>query len=205
MKTLFLLSLITIFAISCEQKPKETSAYEKEFIAFQDTLNAQYANPKESPLMEKDLPDFKGLDFYPIDKKYRVEATFTKVADTTPFKMKTSTDRAPLYAKYGKVNFTLEGKDIELFVYQSVKYRTIEKYKDELSLPYKDLTSGKTSYGGGRYVDLKIPESNTIVIDFNKTYNPYCAYNHKYSCVIPPPENFIDLEIKAGTMKYGKH
>ncbi len=205
MKTVFLLPLILIFATSCNQKPKELSAYELEIKAFQDTLNAQYANPKESPLIKEDIPDFKGLDFYPINKKFRIEAKFTKVSDTTPFKMKTSTDRAPLYAKYGKVNFTLEGEEIELFVYQSIKYRAIEEYKNELSLPYKDLTSGKTSYGGGRYVDLTIPEGNTIVIDFNKTYNPYCAYNHKYSCVIPPPENFIDVEIKAGTMKHGKH
>jgi uncharacterized protein (DUF1684 family) len=205
MRKSVVLPLIVLVMVSCGQKVKELSPYELEIVAFQDTLNAHYANPRESPLMKEDLPGFRGLDFYPIDKKYRVKARFTKVADTTPFKMKTSTDRAPLYAKYGKLNFTLEGKDIELFVYQSVKYRAIEKYKDELSLPYKDLTSGKTSYGGGRYIDLKIPEGDSIVIDFNKTYNPYCAYNHKYSCVIPPPENFIDLEIKAGTMKYGKH
>ena len=205
MRKIFLLFVVALTVISCEQEIKEPSLFEKEITAFQDTLNAQYANPKESPLMKEDLPDFKGLDFYPIDKRYRVIAKFMKVSDTTPFKMKTSTDRAPLYAKYGKVDFILEGKKIELFVYQSIKYRAIEEYKDELSLPYKDLTSGKTSYGGGRYVDLKIPEGDTLVIDFNKTYNPYCAYNHKYSCVIPPPENFINLEIKAGTMKYGKH
>ncbi len=205
MRIVFYFAWIVLWVSSCQEKAKPLTDYEKEIIAFQDTLNTEYANPSTSPLRPQDLVTFESLDFYPIDRKYRVVAKFERVTDTAAFRMKTSTERAPFYAKYGKATFSLDGKEIQLFLYQSIKYRAMEKYKNDLSLPFKDLTSGKTSYGGGRYIDLKIPAGDSIVIDFNKAYNPYCAYNHKYSCVIPPPENFIPLEIKAGTMKYQKH
>ena len=200
MRILILLSLLSLLFNSCQH-----SEYKMEIKAFQDTINAEYADTAQSPLLKEDLTVFKGLEFYPIDEKYKVKASFERVSNAVPFTMKTTTDRAPVYEKYAKVKFELDGKTIVLFVYQSHRLRDMEEYKNYLSLPFKDLTCGKTSYEGGRYVDLKIPKGNTIIIDFNKSYNPYCAYNHKYSCVIPPAENFIDVEIKAGTMKYGKH
>jgi uncharacterized protein (DUF1684 family) len=71
-----------------------------------------------------------------------------------------------------------------------------------LFLPFSDLTCGKESYIGGRYIDLKIPTSDTILIDFNTAYNPYCAYNHKYSCPIVPLENDLPVAINAGVKKF---
>jgi len=179
--------------------------YRHEIKVFQEELNKEYADSATSPLTPEDLATFKSLDFYPIKEKYRVVAKFTRTPDAVPFKMQTTTDRAPEYVKYGEVEFILKGKNIKVNIYQSLRLRKTEKYKDYLFLPFRDLTSGKTSYGGGRYVDLKIPEGDTMIIDFNKAYNPYCAYNHKYSCVIPPPENFIKVKIKAGVKKFGKH
>jgi uncharacterized protein (DUF1684 family) len=179
--------------------------FRKEIKTFQEELNKQYADTAESPLTKEDLLKFKHLDFYAINKKYRVKAKFIRTENTLPFKMKTTTNRAPIYEKYGEVEFVIDGKTIKLSVYQSHRLRKIDEYKDYLSLPFTDETSGKTSYAGGRYVDLTIPSNKTIIIDFNKAYNPYCAYNHKYSCVIPPAENHIPIEIKAGVMKYKKH
>ncbi len=193
MKLLFTLLSVAIFQTTFSQ-----SIYNNEIRAFQDTINKEYSDTTESPLTKEDLAVFKSLDFYRINKDFRVEAKFTRTEDAEPFKMKTTTDRAPEYVKYGEVSFTLKGKKIKVNIYQSMRLRQKEEYKDYLFLPFTDLTSGKTSYGGGRYVDLKIPKSDTIIIDFNKAYNPYCAYNHKYSCVVPPAENFIDIEIKAG-------
>ncbi len=194
--SVFLASQIILYA----QK-----TYRHEIKVFQEELNKEYADSATSPLTPEDLATFKSLDFYPIKEKYRVVAKFTKTPDAVPFKMQTTTDRAPEYVKYGEVEFILKGKNIKVNIYQSLRLRKTEKYKDYLFLPFRDLTSGKTSYGGGRYVDLKIPEGDTMIIDFNKAYNPYCAYNHKYSCVIPPPENFIKVKIKAGVKKFGKH
>jgi len=145
------------------------------------------------------------LKFYPVKKGYQIVAAFIRTENAEPFKMKTTTDRAPEYVKYREITFTLEGKTVKVNIYQSMHLHEKEEYKDYLFLPFIDLSSGKTSYGGGRYVDLKIPKGNTIIIDFNKAYNPHCAYNQKYSCVVPPAENFIDIKIKAGIKKFEEH
>ena len=75
-------------------------------------------------------------------------------------------------------------------------------YKDYLFLPFTDPTNGVTTYGGGRYLDLMIPATKVVQLDFNKAYNPYCAYSGNYSCPIPPEENHLEIEIKAGVKKY---
>ena len=119
--------------------------------------------------------------------------------------MKTSTDRLPEYVKYGEASFEIEDEKIILNIYQNIKYSKIEEYKDDLFLPFTDYTSGDGSYCGGRYIDLKIPDNEFIILDFNKSYNPYCAYNKKYSCPIPPIENDIVLRIEAGIKDFSEH
>jgi uncharacterized protein (DUF1684 family) len=179
--------------------------FKSDIKKFRDELNKEYADSITSPLLKEDLLNFKGLKYYPVNKSFKVEAKFFRTPDELPFKMKTSTNRTPEYLKFGDVEFNLKGKIIKVPIYQSIKLKEKEEYKDYLFLPFRDLTSGKNSYGGGRYIDLKIPEGETIIIDFNKAYNPYCAYNHKYSCVVPPAENFINVKVKAGVKKYGNH
>ncbi|WPO78134.1 DUF1684 domain-containing protein [Flavobacterium sp. KACC 22761] len=169
---------------------------------FQTTINSEYADAKTSPLMEEDLKTFKSLDFYPINEKYFVVAKFEKAKNEKVFEMKTTGTRTPKYIKYGTLSFTLEGKALKLNVYRSIDLSKQEQYKDHLFLPFSDLTCGKESYIGGRYIDLKIPKGNTIVVDFNQAYNPYCAYNHKYSCPLVPLENDLNIEIKAGVKTF---
>ncbi len=166
--------------------------------AFQDELNAKYANPEQSPLTKKSLKYFKGLDFYPIDTNYRVEAKFERVKNPEPFEMKTTTERRPVYYVYATAKFKLHGKKYKLRIYQSKGLSETDEFKDYLFLPFTDLSSGAESYGGGRFMDLAIPEGKTIILDFNKAYNPYCAYNDKYSCPIPPKENHLNTYVKAG-------
>ena len=103
-----------------------------------------------------------------------------------------------MYVKYAELRFTLLGKTCKLDVFQSLDLAKIDEYKDSLFLPFTDLTSGNGSYGGGRYVDLRIPLGDSVTIDFNTAYNPYCAYNHDYSCPIPPKQNDLQVEVKAG-------
>ena len=116
--------------------------------------------------------------------------------------MKTSTSRTPIYIKYGEITFTLEGKELKLNVYRDIELSKKAAYKDDLFLPFSDLTSGKESYIGGRYIDLKLPKGDTIVVDFNTAYNPYCAYNYNYSCPLVPLENDLDVEVKAGVKTF---
>jgi uncharacterized protein (DUF1684 family) len=171
---------------------------------FQEELNEEYANPKKSPLTKEDLATFKSLDFYPISEKYFIVAKFVSTEGEKPFMMQTTTDRKPLYVKYGEAHFELEGKNFKLNLYRNVDVSTKkdDDDKDYLFLPFSDLTSGEETYIGGRYMDFKIPKGETIVIDFNKSYNPYCAYNHKYSCPKVPFENDMQIEIKAGVKKF---
>ena len=193
---LFLLASTILFA----QK-----SFDKEaVIAFQKELNAEYADSVKSPLLKKDLKTFKALDFYPINGKFFVNAKFIRTPDEKPFEMPTTTSRKPMYVKYGEAHFSIDGKKFKVNLYQSLDLKKIEEYKDALFLPFTDLTSGVDSYGGGKYIDLKIPQGDTIAIDFNMAYNPYCAYNHKYSCPIPPQENDLAIVIRAGVKKFKK-
>jgi uncharacterized protein (DUF1684 family) len=175
----------------------------EEITVFRQKLNEEYQNPKESPLSPEALQSFTGHEFYPVALKYRVQARFKRTENEPVFKMTTSTDRRPEYVKYGEAQFELDGKTYTLNLYQSLALTQKTEYKDYLFLPFTDLTNGKQSYGGGRYLDLRIPKGNTILIDFNQAYNPFCAYSHKYSCPVPPKENHLSTEIKAGIKMKG--
>lgn len=198
---LSLITAITILSVSsaCSQECSKDNS-----MAYQQQLNKEYANPAESPLTKKDLKKFKSLDFYPVDMAYCITAKFVSTPNEKPFAMPTTTDRKPMYVKFGEVYFTLQGKECKLDVFQNIDLVKKEEYKKHLFLPFTDYTSGNGSYAGGRYIDLQQPEGETIQIDFNTAYNPYCAYNHAYSCPIPPPQNDIAVEVKAGVKEF-KH
>jgi uncharacterized protein (DUF1684 family) len=187
------------FTSCCIAQPKWTIADAEN---FQKDLNKQYADAKESPLTKDDLKIFKTLDFFPISEKFAVEARFEKAKNEKAFKMKTSTARLPEYIKYGELHFVLEGKECHLNVYQNLDLIKKAGFADHLFLPFSDLTSGKESYIGGRYIDLTIPKSSTMILDFNTAYNPYCAYNHIYSCPLVPLENDLNVAIEAGVKKF---
>lgn len=172
--------------------------YTGEIEQFQEQLNEEYKDPEESPLEKKMRRQFKGHDFYPIDSTYRVTAHYIKIENGEDFAMQTSTQTPRAYQKYAMAIFTLHGVQDTLYLYQSHRLREKAAYKKYLFLPFTDLTNGSETYGGGRYIDLQIPDANVIIIDFNKAYNPYCAYSHSYSCPIPPTENFINHKITAG-------
>ncbi|OIQ18615.1 MAG: hypothetical protein BM557_06735 [Flavobacterium sp. MedPE-SWcel] len=199
MKYLFIIAILFFSLISKAQECSEAKA-----MAFQKEINSDYANPDKSPLTKKDLKHFTALDFYTIDTDFCVKAKLVRTPDEKPFEMATTTARKPIYVKYGELHFTLKGKKCKLDVFQNVTLAKIDKYKDSLFLPFTDLTSGNGSYGGGRYIDLIIPKGNTMIVDFNTAYNPYCAYNHDYSCPIPPSQNDVLVEIKAGVKEYKK-
>lgn len=186
---------------SCAQK-KQPILGETE---FQRQLNADYKDASTSPLKEKDLKNFKGLQFFKFDSSYIVKATFKRFPDEKPFEMKTTTSRLPMYVKYGELTFQLKGKQYKLNIYQNQELITREGYEDYLFLPFLDETNGIESYGGGRYIDARIPTSDTMEIDFNKAYNPYCAYNDRYSCPIVPRENYLKTKVEAGVKAFDKH
>ena len=165
-------------------------------------MNLEFKNPEESPLTKEGIDIFESLDFYKIDEKYNVKAKLVRTPFNPVFGMKTTTSRLPKYKKYGVATFYIDGKEFKLNVYQNQSLLAQKDLEDYLFIPYTDLTSGNDSYSGGKYIDLRIPKGDVLIIDFNKSYNPYCAYNHKYSCPIPPKENFLNIRIEAGVKAY---
>lgn len=198
MKTSLNIFLLFVSFFGFSQEKFDVSSVE----AFQKELNYEFADSIKSPLTVEDRLQFKALDFYPIEERFFVIAKFVRTKKEKPFEMKTSTERKPLYVKYGELSFSIDGKAFKLNVYRNIALSQKKEYKDHLFLPFSDLASGNESYIGGKYIDLKISKGNTMTIDFNKSYNPYCAYNHKYSCPIVPLENDLNIEIKAGVKKF---
>ena len=178
--------------------------YHNEIQAERDSINRVFSDPEKSILLPRDLKTFQGLPFYDIEEKYRVKCNFTKIDDAEPFRMQTSTTRLPVYKPYGVLTFVLDGKTHQLTVYQNLELIKKEEYKNYLFIPFTDLTSGNESYGGGRYLDTTTEEveSGDFYLDFNRCYNQYCAYNPNYSCPIPPQENHLDVEIRAGVKNW---
>lgn len=177
-------------------------SHSKEIALFQQELNKSFKNKDESPLDKKQRRKFRKHDFYPVDSNYKVEAELKRTPHALPFKMKTSTSRLPIYKKYGELHFELNGEAFVLNVYQNNRPQTDEDYANYLFLPFSDETNGVETYGAGRYINISIPEGDTLIIDFNKAYNPYCAYNYRYSCPIPPKENHLNIEVTAGMKNY---
>ncbi len=201
MRKLILLALILILQ-SCKGQKKKSIIGESD---FQIEMNAKFKDASKSPLTKKGLKKFKGLDFFPLNNKFKVKAKLVKTPDAPTFNFPTTTDRIAVYKKYGTVSFVIDGEDFELAIYQDENPKP--EYIDNLFLPFLDNTNGKTSYSGGRFIDVLTTDENedgTITIDFNKAYNPYCAYSDRYSCPITPRDNYLDTEIKAGVMAYKK-
>ena len=196
-----LIGILLISLLSC--------AYDKQPLLgetdWQKEMNADFKDASKSPLKDKDRKKFKGLEFFKFDSTFVVLAKLTRTPNEKPFKMKTTTDRLPNYKKDGIVEFEMEGRTHRLSIYQNLDILDEEGYEDYLFLPFLDNTNGEGSYPGGRYVEGRIPEGDTIVIDFNKAYNPYCAYNDKYSCPIVPRENYINANVRAGVKAFKKN
>ncbi len=146
------------------------------------------------------------LSFYPPDPAYRVVARFEKYADSPWFSMPTSGATPQIQRKYGRLTFMIHDTVLHLMVYQSQALLQKTATRDYLFIPFTDETSGIESYGAGRYIDGTISDirNGRLVLDFNKAYNPYCAYSAGYDCPIPPRENNLPVTIQAGEKNYGK-
>lgn len=210
-----LLVLVTLIILACKDGKKyhdtaQTTLQEsnseiiQEVLDFQQTLNEEFRDPNTSPLPDRYRKDFEGLNFFRPDSSFRVVAKFVRTPDAVPFLMPTTTKRKSKEVVYGIASFSLMGADFELEVYQNQELMLKEEYRDYLFLPFLDNTNGEETYGGGRYIDLSIPEGNTLIIDFNKAYNPYCAYNKKYSCPIVPRVNYLNTRVAAGVKAFKK-
>jgi len=188
---LLLLFSLNSFAQSYSEKiEKHRESYKQDFV-----------KETNSPLKEEDL---KNLHFYDADSTFVVSAEVEILKNEKIFKMPTYDGTSKEFYRYAKVSFNLNGKNLQMTLYKSIALAGNPLYKNLLFLPFTDETNNKETYGGGRYIDLSSKEikNNKIEIDFNKAYNPYCAYIDGYRCPVPPEENDLQLEIKAGEKLY---
>ena len=203
MKTnsIFFSVIVLLIFMSCESQKRPIKSQSE----FQKQQNSFFKDASKSPLKSKDLKAFDGLEFFPIDSTFVVEAYLNRTPNTPFFDMKTTTNRVTKERVFGVLSFTINNESYKLNVYQSAPDLDSDAESDYLFLPFLDATNGTETYGGGRYIDLTIPEGNLITVDFNKSYNPYCAYNEKYSCPIVPRENYLSLKMNAGVKKFKDH
>ncbi len=197
--------LFSLFLAVCQTNKAQDFYYSNDVKVFREGRDKEFRDPKESPLTKEDFPLFKGLNYYILNSKYKIKAQVVKTLNEQQFEAETSNGKPRLLVKYGYLEFNLDGKKQRLNVYQTIvppENSDYEEAKNTLFLPFKDLTSNEETYGGGRYMDFRIPKTNELIVDFNLAYNPSCAYGRKYSCFLVPKTNHLNIAIKAGEKKY---
>ncbi len=198
MKKGFIVLLFSVWGL--QLMAQSDPLYVKRIAATpQDLFECFQKNPS-SPLNKKGL---KSVQFFPADERYFVPCQFSLTPDTVPFDLPTYSGVTRPYVKYGIAKFKLDGVEHQLSIYRSLS-NTLPQYRDYLFVPFKDLSNGESTYGGGRYLDLRIKDivDNELMLDFNKAYNPYCAYSDGYACPIPPDENHLQVSILVGEKQF---
>jgi uncharacterized protein (DUF1684 family) len=184
-------------ALCGEEEDKEFLADQKKCVMeWRKDRDQFFKNHQRSPLTPTEKKRFKRLKYYPFDSQY----VFSSQIERYNFHINnpkyyatflTNKGTNKRYIRYGKLQFKLNGKDHTIEVYKSI-------LSDMLFIPFKDMTNGKETYEGGRYIDAEILPGYRMVLDFNMAYHPSCAYNEKFICALPPKENMLEIEIKAG-------
>ncbi|MEM2943025.1 MAG: DUF1684 domain-containing protein [Candidatus Bathyarchaeia archaeon] len=151
-----------------------------------------------SPIPRELRSKFTGLNYFPVDPSYRFLCRINRYCTQTSAIMMTSTGEEKGYLRVGYFRFMTGGKVQSLQAYSSESEGSREGEKETLFIPFRDETSGKESYGAGRYLEAELKDDGLFILDFNRAYNPYCAYSVNYSCPIPPKGNWLEVEVKAG-------
>jgi uncharacterized protein (DUF1684 family) len=198
--TIFTISILFLLALGAQA---QTYYGTSDVKIFREGRDKDFRNRADSPLLDADFQNFKGLNYFPVDENFRVKAKFTKTEDEKYFMMPTTSGVSSKYIKIGVFTFKIGDKEYKLAAYQSELILTNptwkEKYGGSLFIPFKDLSNGKETYGAGRYIYLNTPAGEDATIDFNLAFNPSCAYgSERFACPLPPKENFLQAEIKAG-------
>ena len=151
------------------------------------------AGHPESPFVAERIPGFEGLRYFPIDEAFVVKATLERRDPPEEAYLRTSRDGQASMRYVGDLRFRLQGRPLKLRVYHAG-----EGVGTSVFIPFRDLTSGAESYGAGRYLTLELTPDDDYLLDFNRAFNPYCAYTDAYECGFPPSENDLPVAVTAG-------
>ena len=179
----------------------QTAGFDASITEHRAEYKAHFLSETRSPLTTADTAF---LDFFPPDESWRFLAKFERTPNAKPFIMMTYSGQKRDYVQFGILKFEVNGQPQTLNIYQNIRLIQDSTYRDHLFLPFKDLTNGAESYGGGRYLDFKQGDivEDQIVLDFNMCYNPWCAFSDGFNCPIPPSENHLDIEVPAGERNF---
>lgn len=161
-----------------------------ELESFRREKDEFLGHDRRSPLTPAQRRAFKGLAYFPENPQLVVKARIDRKVEPGAVRMETTKGREQEYRRYGVVRFQVDGRPAQVTLYSS-------DGSHDLFVLFRDATSGKETYGAGRYLDLH-SHGDEVVIDFNYAYNPYCAYNSDWSCPLPPAENWLEVPIRAG-------
>jgi len=186
--------LFAVLALAaCASEPPPTvdhaalAADWRAWVAARDSL----FRSADTPL--RDTAGFAGLPYFPYDSAFAVPAAFVPALGRDTLVIPTSAGELQPYVSAGQLVFSAGGIQRRLEAFQSVGGP-----EARLFVPFRDATTGRQSYGGGRYLDVALAPTGRYALDFNRAYHPYCVYNPTYSCPLPPAENTLELAVTAG-------
>lgn len=179
----------------------QSSSYKQDIIKYRSD---NWRGLIQDPRTTLKAADSIYLDYYPVKEKNKVYCTVELLKDQQPVDMPTYSGQVKQFIRYAKFRFSLSGKKIALIAFRNLQHISSPLYKDLLFIPFKDAGSGKQTYEGGRYMDVRtgIIHDGHALLDLNRIYNPWCAYSDGYNCPIPPVENHLQVKIKAGEKKF---
>lgn len=190
--------IASLIIILCCSPIAAQSDYVQAELERRIKTDSSFTDLENSPLNKDSIPNFSGLNYFEPDESYCLLVKVKKNTGPT-FLMPTSSGALKEFRQYAILKFKLNGKKHKLPIYQNIRLMAIPHYKDYLFIPFTDLTNHIETYGGGRYIEARIPQKGELLkLDFNQCFNPYCHYSTGYNCPVPPKENFIDTRIEAG-------
>ena len=194
----FALSVLVLILSSCNTSKR---SYKMSIKDFRNESVQEHLEDDRSPIKEKDVDN---LDYFSIDETYAFicDCQLNEKVDTIV--IPTYSGNKKNFQKYAQLSCANASYSFNLTLFQNMRLAKNPMYKEYLFLPFMDTTNGETTYGGGRYIDVKISdiENEKLFVDFNKAYNPWCAYSDGYNCPIPPLENHLEIAILAGEKSY---
>jgi uncharacterized protein len=201
---LAVIALLFLFGCSAPEAPTRRSAALADPIEQERAeKDREFRSETGSPIPAEERSGFHGLAYYPVTPQLRFSLRLARYSSPKQVRLGTNTGEIRSGVRYGYFEFQAEGRLCRLQVYR------LEDVPDsggaDLFIPFRDPTSGQETYPSGRYIDLKENTSGIYELDFNRAYNPYCAYNARFSCPVPPAENTLPVPIRAGEKKYIPH
>lgn len=176
------------------------ASYKQQILQHRMERDMTMRDRKRSPMTSAVRKQFKGLNYFPVDSTYRFKVSLQPIHPPDSVRMVTNLGEMRMHAKVGTVRIPFERGAQQL-----AAYHIQSEPRDQLWIPFSDSTNRSTTYPAGRYIDVTLQPDSTVVVDFNKAYNPTCDYNPSYSCPLPPEENNIPFAVRAGEQRSGLH